>query len=161
MRGDFVEITVTDTGTGIPEKIRTRIFDPFFTTKEVGKGTGQGLSLAHTVIVKKHCGKIWFETEMGGARPSSSICRSSRPIAGKELMPKRLLFVDDEAMRSQRPSASLAWNAAEWDMQFVDGAEAALKTSTRCPLTSIVSDMRMPKMDGAQLLERVKSATRM
>jgi two-component system NtrC family sensor kinase len=61
----FVEIAVTDTGTGIPEAIRSRIFDPFFTTKEVGKGTGQGLALAHNVIVKKHGGKIWFETEMG------------------------------------------------------------------------------------------------
>jgi len=62
---DFVEISVTDTGNGIPEAIRHRIFDPFFTTKEVGKGTGQGLALAYTVIVKKHGGKIWFETEVG------------------------------------------------------------------------------------------------
>lgn len=64
-RGDFAEISVTDTGTGIPEAIRSRVFDPFFTTKEVGKGTGQGLALAYTVIVKKHGGKIWFETEAG------------------------------------------------------------------------------------------------
>ncbi len=65
MRDQFAEISITDTGTGIPEAIRSRIFDPFFTTKEVGKGTGQGLSLAHAVVVKKHGGKIWFETEMG------------------------------------------------------------------------------------------------
>ena len=65
VRDEFAEISVTDTGTGIPEAIRTRIFDPFFTTKEVGKGTGQGLSLAHAVVVKKHGGRIWFETEMG------------------------------------------------------------------------------------------------
>lgn len=64
-RGEFAEIAITDTGSGIPEHIRTRIFDPFFTTKEVGKGTGQGLSLAHAVVVKKHGGKIWFDTEMG------------------------------------------------------------------------------------------------
>ena len=64
-RGEFAEISVTDTGTGIPEAVRSRVFDPFFTTKEVGKGTGQGLSLAHTLIVKKHSGKIWFETEIG------------------------------------------------------------------------------------------------
>jgi signal transduction histidine kinase len=60
-----VEISVADTGNGIPESIRTKVFDPFFTTKAVGKGTGQGLSLAYTVIVKKHAGKIWFETEEG------------------------------------------------------------------------------------------------
>ena len=64
-RGEFAEISVADSGSGIPEAIRTRIFDPFFTTKEVGKGTGQGLSLAHTVVVKKHAGKIWFETQIG------------------------------------------------------------------------------------------------
>jgi PAS domain S-box-containing protein len=65
MQGDSVEIAVKDTGNGIPEAIRNRVFDPFFTTKEVGKGTGQGLALAYTVVVKKHGGKIWFETEVG------------------------------------------------------------------------------------------------
>jgi PAS domain S-box-containing protein len=63
--GDWAEITVEDTGGGIPEEIRSRIFEPFFTTKEVGKGTGQGLALAHSVIVKKHGGQIWFESELG------------------------------------------------------------------------------------------------
>jgi two-component system, NtrC family, sensor kinase len=64
-QNDCVEISVSDTGNGIPKAIRTRVFDPFFTTKEVGKGTGQGLALAYTVVVKKHSGNIWFETEIG------------------------------------------------------------------------------------------------
>ncbi|MFI5109614.1 MAG: PAS domain S-box protein [Terriglobales bacterium] len=64
-KGDFAEIAITDTGSGIPEAIRSKVFDPFFTTKEVGKGTGQGLALAHSTIVKKYAGKIWFETEIG------------------------------------------------------------------------------------------------
>jgi signal transduction histidine kinase/HAMP domain-containing protein len=63
--GDEVEISVGDTGSGIPENVRDRIFEPFFTTKEIGKGTGQGLALAHTVIVKKHGGSLRFETECG------------------------------------------------------------------------------------------------
>jgi PAS domain S-box-containing protein len=63
--GDGVVIRVSDTGVGIPEKIRTRIFDPFFTTKPVGKGTGQGLSLARSVIVEKHRGTIAVESEPG------------------------------------------------------------------------------------------------
>jgi len=61
----WVEVQIRDTGAGVPENIRARIFEPFFTTKEVGKGTGQGLALAHAVIVKKHDGQIWFESEMG------------------------------------------------------------------------------------------------
>jgi signal transduction histidine kinase len=64
-QGKYAEIRISDTGTGIPESIRPRIFDPFFTTKEVGKGTGQGLAIAHSVIVDKHGGTIRFESEMG------------------------------------------------------------------------------------------------
>jgi signal transduction histidine kinase len=57
-----VVITIADTGCGIPESIRTQVFDPFFTTKEVGKGTGQGLAIAHSVIAKKHGGRLWFQS---------------------------------------------------------------------------------------------------
>lgn len=63
--GPWVEIRVSDTGTGIPEAIRHRVFEPFFTTKEVGKGTGQGLTIAHSVIVDQHGGTLTFESEMG------------------------------------------------------------------------------------------------
>jgi len=63
--GEWVEVRVRDNGAGIPEKIRHRIFEPFFTTKEVGRGTGQGLTIAHSVIVKKHAGELRFETETG------------------------------------------------------------------------------------------------
>jgi PAS domain S-box-containing protein len=64
-QGEWAEISVRDTGTGIPEDVQPRIFEYFFTTKPVGKGTGQGLALAHNTIVKKHSGKIWFDTEPG------------------------------------------------------------------------------------------------
>jgi signal transduction histidine kinase len=63
--GDEVEISIGDTGTGIPEAARDKIFDPFFTTKEVGRGTGQGLAISHSVIVNKHGGTLRFETECG------------------------------------------------------------------------------------------------
>lgn len=63
--GQWVEIRISDTGTGIPEEIRPRIFDPFFTTKEVGKGTGQGLAISRNVVADKHRGAIDFETEVG------------------------------------------------------------------------------------------------
>ncbi len=63
--GNFAEIRVTDTGSGIPEGIRGRIFDPFFTTRSVGKGIGQGLAIARTIITKNHHGTIDFETGVG------------------------------------------------------------------------------------------------
>jgi signal transduction histidine kinase len=63
--GDLVRIDVSDTGAGIPEAIRQRIFDPFFTTKEVGKGTGQGLAIARSIVVTKHHGSLTFESEVG------------------------------------------------------------------------------------------------
>jgi len=63
--GDWVEIRVIDTGTGIPQEIQPNVFDPFFTTKDVGRGTGQGLAIAHSVVTQKHSGTIRFETEAG------------------------------------------------------------------------------------------------
>jgi signal transduction histidine kinase len=63
--GDQIEIAISDTGRGIPVEVRSRIFDPFFTTKDVGKGTGQGLAIARSVIVDKHGGTLHFETEVG------------------------------------------------------------------------------------------------
>ena len=63
--GDWVEVRVADTGTGIAEEHRTKVFDPFFTTKKVGRGTGQGLAIAHSVLVDKHGGTLSFDTEVG------------------------------------------------------------------------------------------------
>jgi len=82
-----VEIRIGDTGTGIPEKARDRVFDPFFTTKPVGKGTGQGLAIARSVIVDKHGGTISFETETGRGTtfiihlPTTDKAANSRRIA--------------------------------------------------------------------------------
>lgn len=63
--GNWLEIKISDNGNGIPRKARGKIFEPFFTTKEVGRGTGQGMAIAHDVICKKHGGSITFETETG------------------------------------------------------------------------------------------------
>ncbi len=85
-QGDWVEISVQDSGSGIPDNIRARIFEPFFTTKQVGKGTGQGLALAHSIIVKKHGGRIWFESETGKGTtfflrlPLSSLSGLTEPV---------------------------------------------------------------------------------
>jgi predicted ATPase/signal transduction histidine kinase len=61
----WVVIAIKDTGGGIPDQVRDRIFDPFFTTKAVGKGTGQGLFIARSVIAEKHGGTLTFTTQVG------------------------------------------------------------------------------------------------
>jgi len=63
--GDFAEIRIRDTGTGISPEVRRKIFDPFFTTKPVGRGTGQGLAIAHDVIVNRHGGSIALDSTPG------------------------------------------------------------------------------------------------
>ena len=63
--GEWAEVRIEDTGTGIPESARPHMFEPFFTTKDVGKGTGQGLAMARSVIVDRHKGSLSFETEIG------------------------------------------------------------------------------------------------
>ena len=81
---ECAEIRIQDTGTGIPEKLRGRIFDPFFTTKEIGKGTGQGLAIARSVVVDKHDGTIHFESEEGkGTTFIIRLPHRAKPPAGK------------------------------------------------------------------------------
>jgi two-component system, NtrC family, sensor kinase len=63
--GDKVHIEISDTGSGIPDEIRERVFEPFYTTKPVGKGSGQGLAMAHAIVVGKHGGELDYTSEVG------------------------------------------------------------------------------------------------
>ncbi|MBC8068226.1 MAG: PAS domain-containing protein [Deltaproteobacteria bacterium] len=76
---DCVEVTVSDNGCGISEANRHRVFDQFFTTKEVGRGTGQGLSLARRIVMESHGGTLSLESELG---VGTSFC-VRLPIAGR------------------------------------------------------------------------------
>lgn len=87
---DQVRIDISDTGSGIPQEIQNRIFDPFFTTKEVGKGTGQGLAMVHS-IVNQHHGQVSFETTIGQGTTFSVWLpiEHNRPDSAEEGSPSR------------------------------------------------------------------------
>jgi signal transduction histidine kinase len=80
---NVVEVRIGDNGCGIPEHIRHQIFDPFFTTKQVGRGSGQGLSLARSIVVEAHGGTLSFESELGVG--TTFIVRL--PVDGKTKLP--------------------------------------------------------------------------
>src|SRR5207244_4717128 len=65
VEGESAVIVISDTGCGIPEKIRNRVYDPFFTTKEVGRGTRQGLAIARSIVVDRHHGPLDFQSTEG------------------------------------------------------------------------------------------------
>ena len=82
--GEWAVIEISDTGAGMPPHVQQRIFEPFFTTKEVGKGTGQGLAIAHNVIVDKHGGTIKVTSAPG--KGTTFIIRL--PIGGMKAEPE-------------------------------------------------------------------------
>ena len=63
--GDQAVICVSDNGCGVPEENLSKLYDPFFTTKEVGRGTGQGLAISHSIVVDKHGGDISVSSKVG------------------------------------------------------------------------------------------------
>lgn len=81
---DGILVSITDNGTGIPKEDRSKIFNPFFTTKEVGKGTGQGLSITRDIVQKRHGGKIWFETEAGNGTSFHVLLPGEDRISSRE-----------------------------------------------------------------------------
>jgi two-component system, NtrC family, sensor kinase len=84
--GDDVRIDIADTGSGIPESIRGRVFDPFFTTKGVGKGSGQGLAIARSIVVDKHGGTLTFESAPG----TGTVFTIRLPIDGQKAAPSEV-----------------------------------------------------------------------
>jgi CheY-like chemotaxis protein len=159
-------LSVSDTGTGMDEHVKTHIFEPFYTTKEPGKGTGLGLSTTYG-IVKQSGGSIWVYSEPGrGTTFKVYLPRVEEPLAPKtrhapagaaESLGGRetvLVAEDDEAVRLL---ARLALERHGYAVLAAkDGAEAlAIVRSHRGPIHALVTDMLMPGMSGPDLAARV------
>ena len=164
-----VLLTITDTGTGIPEEILDRIFDPFFTTKEEGKGSGLGLGVV-AGIVESHGGRVEVETWEGrGSRFSlhfplerdSELGRTRRETELPTQAPlpaaadRRVLIVDDE--EQVRSFLELALTSAGYRVETAGSGEEALALVRRRPRFDLfVVDVVMPGMSGHELHDHLK-----
>ncbi|MGA4579548.1 PAS domain S-box protein [Limisphaera sp. VF-2] len=164
--GEFVRLTVRDTGCGIPAHLLPKIFEPFFTTKEVGKGTGLGLATVHG-IVQQHEGWIEVESQEGmgtafliylprahaTANPNAGAV-SSAPVPGGH---ETILLVEDED--KVRAMARTVLQARGYTVLEATDARAALVLweSLGNKVDLVLSDMIMPGgLTGAELVERLR-----
>jgi PAS domain S-box-containing protein len=160
--GEYVRLTVKDTGEGIAPEIIDRILDPYFTTKDVDKGFGMGLAVVYGII-KKHDGAIKIESELGKGTTVEMLFPISEAKVEKEakhseILPtgtERILFVDDE------PSlVKIAVHMLEKQGYEVTGLRSsteALDLFQKEPdkYDLIITDMAMPEMPGDKLIKEV------
>jgi two-component system cell cycle sensor histidine kinase/response regulator CckA len=165
--GDYVVLTVSDTGHGMDENVRLRIFDPFFTTKPPGRGTGLGLSTVFG-IVEQSGGKIAVESTPGrGATFTIYLPRANpddaRPESGsaplQDFLPRRhatVLLVEDE-----QPLRSVSQRVLEREGYTVltaeDGFEGlAIAETFSGTIDLLITDVVLPGLDGRAVAARLK-----
>jgi CheY-like chemotaxis protein len=163
--GDYIVLTVADTGTGIAPEIVDRIFDPFFTTKEVGKGTGLGLSLVHGLVMELG-GAIDVASKLGAGSTFVVYLPRSGDVAegideAESSMPQgagqRVMIVDDEAPLVELATRSLANLGYAPEGFTSSGAALAAFLADPDRFDAIIVDERMPEMSGSALIRVVRS----
>jgi nitrogen-specific signal transduction histidine kinase len=164
--GDYVRLTVTDTGVGMDAESQARIFEPFFTTKEQGKGTGLGLSTVYGII-KQHGGNIWVYSEPGNGtcfkiylptfdsqpEPAAVSSLVGRVPRGDET----ILLVEDEPR--VRDAVQRALENYGYRVLSATHPEEARRVfdEHREAIDMLLTDVVMPGYDGKQLYERISS----
>jgi PAS domain S-box-containing protein len=162
--GDYIKITVTDTGIGIDQETRERIFEPFFTTKEMGRGTGLGLASVYGVI-KNHEGYINVYSEIDQGTTFTIYLPASRKkiqkqtekaIASVAMGTGTLLLVDDEEMII-KVGKELLQELGYQVMSALSGQEAIeLYKKNADKIDLVIMDMIMPGMSGGETFDRLK-----
>ncbi len=161
--GDYVLLSVSDTGMGIPEDIVNKIFEPFFTTKEQGKGTGLGLSMVYGAV-KDHLGYLSVQSTVGvgsvftvylpavPAAVAAGAKTTSSATKGKET----LLVVDDEEDVLDIMRETLEEHG--YKVFAVNDSTVALDIYRRIfhETALVITDVVMPRMDGAELIRQIK-----
>lgn len=161
--GDYIVVTVSDTGSGMSAEVIARAFDPFFTTKSVGKGTGLGLSQVYG-FVRQSGGHVKIESEVGNGTTVTvylpRLLQEAEPVTENETaagFPEAgsqevvLVVEDDDAVRQTSVDAleELGYRVLE-----ADGAAAALRLLDSHPeIALLFTDVVMPEVNGAELAE--------
>jgi len=166
--GEYIKMSVTDTGTGIPADVLAKIFDPFFTTKKVGEGTGLGLSTVYGII-KQTGGFIFAENIMGGGAifniflprfsdvtPALEAVNETPQRVHKDLSGVgTILLVEDED--PVRLFAARALQNKGYEVLQADCGETALELVAKYdgPIDLLITDVVMPSMDGPTLVKNI------
>jgi len=161
--GDYIKITVSDTGPGIDPGIIDRIFDPYFTTKEAGKGSGMGLAVVHG-IVKSHNGAITVDSQVGKGTIFNILFpvvteKPVNEVKAPEEMPlgsESVLFVDDEKPIADMTQMMLIRLGYRVETRLNPIEALALFQSDPHAFDLVITDMTMPQMTGVKLSEELK-----
>lgn len=165
--GLYVRLSVIDTGTGMDGDTLARAVEPFFSTKETGRGTGLGLSMVHGLTAQLG-GAFMLGSVVGqGTRADLYLpVTEDPPVAAAKtggdgaLVPARSLFIlliDDEEL-VRRGTAEMLRDLGHHVIEAEDGAEALAALVTQPDIEAVVTDYKMPRMDGAELARRVRES---
>ncbi|MFA5374824.1 MAG: PAS domain S-box protein [Dehalococcoidia bacterium] len=157
---DWVQISIKDTGVGIPDKVKSRIFEPFFTTK-ASKGSGLGLSVTYGIIAR-HGGMIKFDSAVGKGTTfyirlplaTEAVKQEARKRKAVAAKPANILTVDDEVEVLKALGLTLEY-FGHWVKGFTSGAEA-VKAFKDGNYDLVITDLGMPGMSGWDVARAIK-----
>lgn len=153
-QGEYVELALSDTGSGMSPEVAAKIFEPFFTTKPMGKGTGLGLATVHG-IMRQHGGVVTVQTSPGAGSRFGLLFPAQERAASRDSAPVVLLVDDDLAVRGA-VGRLLRRNGFEV-LEAGGGVEALDIWSRRGGVVSaVVLDVVMPGMTGPSLLRELR-----
>jgi signal transduction histidine kinase/ActR/RegA family two-component response regulator len=162
--GDYLRLSIIDTGTGMDPATLARAVEPFFSTKEMGRGTGLGLSMVHGLTAQLG-GAFMLGSEPGEGTRADLYLPVTQDRADPDLLatqspitdgpPRTILVVDDEEL-VRKGTAEMLRALGHQAFEAEGGAEALMTLAVIPEIDAVVTDYKMPRMDGAELARRIR-----